>query len=98
MLLPIDARSEADLPYEDCHPHCFQGRICVCFRLFDMAEKDSKIRRPFLGMHFKCCNVYSRIYLNKREDAFVGWCPKCAGPVKVNVSPQGTEGRFFTAG
>ncbi|HOD65899.1 MAG TPA: hypothetical protein PLR32_06780 [candidate division Zixibacteria bacterium] len=53
--------------------------------------------RPFLGMYFKCCRVYSRIYLNREGSAFVGWCPKCAGQVRVGVSPTGRRDRFFTA-
>ena len=60
-----------------------------------MSDKTTK--RPFIGMHFKCCNVYSRIYLNRRQTAFVGWCPKCAQKTEVRVSPQGTDDRFFTA-
>lgn len=63
-----------------------------------MVEKSIRTRRPFLGMHFKCCNVYSRVYLNKKGTAFVGWCPKCAARVEVKVSPLGTDARFFTAG
>ena len=63
-----------------------------------MVEKVTRARRPFLGMHFKCCNVYSRVYLNKKGTAFVGWCPKYAARVKVKVSPLGTDARFFTAG
>ena len=49
-------------------------------------------------MHFKCCNVYARIYLNKDGTAFVGWCPKCTAKVGVKVSPVGTNARFFAAG
>lgn len=54
-------------------------------------------RRPFIGMHFKCCNIYSRIYLNRKHTAFVGWCPKCTRQAVVKVSPDGTKERFFTA-
>ena len=52
--------------------------------------------RPFIGVHFKCCNVYARIYLNAGGGAFVGWCPKCATKTTVNVSPTGSATRFFT--
>jgi len=62
-----------------------------------MAEEKTERKRPFIGMHFKCCNVYSRIYLNSRGTAFVGWCPKCAVKAEVMVSPTGTKARFFSA-
>jgi hypothetical protein len=53
--------------------------------------------RPFIGMHFKCCNVYSRIYLNTAGTAFVGWCPHCAAKTEVRVSPAGSKTKFFSA-
>jgi hypothetical protein len=56
-----------------------------------------KETRPHLGIHFKCCNVYSRIYLNKKGTAFVGWCPKCSAKLEVKVSPTGSTNKFFTA-
>lgn len=62
-----------------------------------MHQENDTRNRPFLGMYFKCCRVYSRIYLNKAGSAFVGWCPKCAGPVRVEVSPTGRKDRFFSA-
>ena len=40
-------------------------------------NKGPRGKKPFIGIHFKCCNIYSRIYLNAKGDAFVGWCPKC---------------------
>lgn len=49
-------------------------------------------------MHFKCCNIYTRIYLNKKGDAFVGWCPKCTAKAMVKVSKDGSPDRFFSAG
>jgi len=62
-----------------------------------MSDEKVKNKRPFIGMHFKCCNVYSRIYLNRAGTAFVGWCPKCAVKAEVTVSPSGTKARFFSA-
>lgn len=53
--------------------------------------------RPHIGVVFKCCKVYSRIYLNKKGDAFVGWCPKCSAKMEVIVSPFGSKSRFFSA-
>ncbi|MEZ6044627.1 MAG: hypothetical protein R3C11_03400 [Planctomycetaceae bacterium] len=54
--------------------------------------------RPFLGVHLRCCNNYIRIYLNQQGNAYTGWCPRCATPVRVNVVKEGgTAGKFFTA-
>ena len=60
-----------------------------------MSDDKKKNTRPHLGIMFKCCNVYSHIYLNKKGDAFVGWCPKCAKKAEVKVSPDGSDSRFF---
>jgi len=63
-----------------------------------MNEEGNKTKRPFIGIHFKCCNVYSRIYINKKQTAFVGWCPKCTKKVEVKISPDGSDSSFFEAG
>jgi len=60
-------------------------------------EKAKKTKRPHIGIVFKCCRIYSRIYLNKKGDAFVGWCPKCAAKMEVFISPYGSKNRFFFA-
>lgn len=52
---------------------------------------------PYIGMLFKCCNVYTRIYLNKAGTAFVGLCPKCGKKAVVKVGPRGKRSRFWTA-
>lgn len=59
--------------------------------------KKKSINRPFIGVHFECCSVYARIYLNKKKTAFVGWCPKCTKKVEMKVSRNGTTDRFFEA-
>jgi len=55
----------------------------------------SKTRR-FLGVHFVCCDVYSRVYLNHNETAYAGNCPRCAKQVRFRIGPGGTGARFFT--
>lgn len=47
-------------------------------------------RRPHLGIHFKCCNVYSYIYKNRDGSAYSGRCPRCGKTLKVKVSGDGT--------
>jgi len=62
-----------------------------------MVDKDKRQKRPFVGVHFKCCHVYQRLYLNAAGTEFVGWCPKCAAKSVVKVSPTGSKTRFFNA-
>lgn len=54
-------------------------------------------KRKFLGVHFQCCNVYARIYVNPEGTAYKGNCPRCGKRVEVKVGPGGTDSRFFTA-
>jgi hypothetical protein len=51
--------------------------------------------RPSLGVKFSCCHVYWRIYLAADGSRFAGHCPKCGFPVSVQVSPTGSDSRFF---
>ncbi len=59
-------------------------------------QKNNK-KKEFVGIYFKCCNVYSRIYINKKETAFTGWCPKCAKKVEIKISHTGSTEKFFEA-
>lgn len=66
-----------------------------------MPEKDiEETKNPksnFLGISFKCCNVYGRIYKNKDQTAYVGRCPRCMRTIKVPIGKGGTNQRFFDA-
>lgn len=53
--------------------------------------------RSFVGVHFACCDVYSRVYINRTATAYDGNCPKCSRRVRLRIAPDGTDARFFTA-
>jgi len=53
--------------------------------------------RPFIGMNFTCCDIYTRIYLNGEQTMFYGHCPRCGRRVQIKVGPGGSDARFFTA-
>jgi hypothetical protein len=54
--------------------------------------------RRFVGVHFVCCDVYTRVYVNRDETAYEGKCPRCAKRVTLRIGPGGTDARFFAAG
>ena len=64
----------------------------------DNASKPASSGRRFVGIHFVCCDVYTRVYVNRDETAYEGNCPKCAKRVRLRIGPGGTDTRFFTAG
>ena len=51
----------------------------------------------FLGVHFECCDVYSRVYPNRELTAYLGHCPRCRKQIKFQIGEGGTSSRFFSA-
>jgi hypothetical protein len=51
--------------------------------------------RPYLSVHFACCNIYIRIYRAPDSDAYKGHCPKCNKPVTFKVGQGGSDARIF---
>lgn len=64
------------------------------------ASGDTRVLRdrPWLAVKWLCCSTYSRVYRNRRGDAYEGRCPKCGSPVKARIGEGGTSSRFFEAG
>jgi hypothetical protein len=60
------------------------------------AEEENSSARPFLGVHFECCDVYLRLYRPKDRPYYQGRCPKCGKPVFIPVGSGGTSSRFFS--
>ncbi|TWT87767.1 hypothetical protein [Neorhodopirellula pilleata] len=54
--------------------------------------------RPFIGIQFKCCQTYGRIYRNHEATAYAGNCPRCGKRVYVPIRHGGGSSRFFSAG
>ncbi len=53
--------------------------------------------RPWIGIRFDCCNVYTRIYRDSEGRSYRGRCPRCLRTVTLRVGPSGTNARFFVA-
>jgi len=56
---------------------------------------DQSSTRPFIGVQFACCGVYTRIYRDADGAAYNGRCPRCGKPVRFAVGAGGTDARMF---
>ena len=51
--------------------------------------------RPFLGIMFDCCQVYSRVYRHHSGEFYAGRCPKCMRTLRFRVNAEGGSGKRF---
>ena len=70
----------------------FAVAVYIPRKALNMAEK-----RKFLGVHYQCCNVYARAYMNKEKTAYTGACPRCGKRVEMKIGRDGIDSRFFSA-
>ena len=61
------------------------------------SEGENVRRRPYIGVYFECCGVYSRIYRQPDSKMYVGRCPRCLRQVQARVGPEGVNARIFRA-
>jgi hypothetical protein len=68
----------------------------------DPGDRDPAARpsagKPFLGVQFRCCRVYGRLYRDPSGSAYQGRCPRCGAFLTVPIGRGGTSRRFFSAG
>lgn len=59
---------------------------------------DKSLKKNFIGILFKCCEIYARIYINNLGDAYEGRCPGCLRYLTVRIDKEnGVNDRFFVA-
>lgn len=63
----------------------------------DGNEHEPRHPKPFIGVHFACCAVYARAYLNDAATAYHASCPRCARKVTFQIGAGGSDARFYTA-
>ncbi len=58
------------------------------------------MKRPYIGITFRCCNVYARVYPNREGTAYEGTCPRCyRRRVRIPIVRHGgSKERFFETG
>jgi hypothetical protein len=57
---------------------------------------ETRKNRKFLGVKFNCCQVYTRIYMNRNGTHYEGGCPRCGRLLRVRVDPiNGVNTRFL---
>lgn len=63
------------------------------------AHEGPATRNPgaWLGIWFRCCHVYGRLYKDRSGMRYRGRCPGCGAEVSARVGSDGTSQRFFEA-
>ena len=62
-----------------------------------MAETEGARGRFWVSVHYRCCNIYQRVYFKKGTQSASGRCPRCLREVSFELTEDGERGRFFSA-
>ncbi len=60
--------------------------------------KEPNQPKPFINVHFRCCNIYARVHLNAQGNAFAGNCPRCCARLIIEAVEGGDPAKFWSAG
>lgn len=60
-------------------------------------SKSAGQSRFWVSVHYRCCNVYQRVYFAQGAAEAVGHCPKCLREVRFRLTQSGDRTRFFAA-
>ena len=63
--------------------------------LTSQSATPGRTTRPFLSVHFACCNIYLRLYRVAGAAEYAGRCPRCGKSVRFPVGEGGTTARTF---
>ncbi|MGA1202986.1 MAG: hypothetical protein ACO4BJ_08385 [Planctomycetota bacterium] len=59
---------------------------------------DAARDRYWVSVHFRCCQVYTRVYFRQGQTETQGRCPRCLRIVRFRIQEDATDaGRFFSA-
>lgn len=61
------------------------------------SSRPGPVGRKWLGVFFRCCHAYGRLYKDDAGTRYSGHCPRCCAPLEVPVGEGGTSRRFFEA-
>jgi len=61
----------------------------------DKRSQDNR-QRPFIGLRWECCGLYTRVYRHLDGTHYPGRCPGCSKSVRIEVGSGGTSSRFFS--
>jgi hypothetical protein len=77
-----------DIPGVASRPESTSGRL---------AGSSDPSAKAWLGIWYRCCHTYGRLYKDAAGRMYVGRCPKCGAEARARVGSGGTNRRLFEA-
>jgi PHP family Zn ribbon phosphoesterase len=62
----------------------------------DKKMNEGPDKRPYLGVQFECCSVYTRVYRKPEILFYEARCPKCGRTARIDVDRKaGVDAKFI---